>query len=142
MKSIFFFLISFLLISCKTNSKLIGEYQAKLSDSSYYNFNFAKKQYTHKWPNGKLSKGKFKILDLASDKKLLVCNELIYKKVNGLIKEANENGDSINLGTYSGYQKFGQTIFEITSTEKTLHYRKTTANKLQITDSEGILIKK
>ena len=142
MKNIFLFLITFLVISCKTNSKLMGEYQANLSDSTNYTFNFANKQYTHKWPNGTFSKGKFKILDLSSEKKLLVCNELIYKRANGVIREANISGDSINVGTYFAYQKFGKTVFEITSTEKTLLYRKTYADKLQKTDSEGILVKR
>lgn len=141
MKNIIIILISFLVISCKTTSKLIGEYQANLSDSTHYAFNFANKQYTHKWPNGTFSKGKFKVLDLSSEKKLLVCDELIFKRANGLIKEANVTGDSIYVGTYFGHQNFGQTVFEITKTEKTLLYRKSYANKLQKTDSEGILIK-
>lgn len=142
MKSITIFLISFLVISCKTNSKLVGEYRANLSDSIYYTFNFTNKQYMHKWTNGTFSKGKFKILDLSSKKKFLVCDELIYKRANGGIKETNVSGDSINVGTYFGYQKLGQTVFEITSTEKTLLYRKTYTDKLEKTDCEGILVKK
>ena len=141
MKSIIFILISFLIISCRTNSKLIGEYQANLSDSTHYIFNLTNKQYTHKWPGGKLSKGKFKVLNLSSEKKLLVCNELVLKRGGGLIKEANGSGDSITIGAYMGYKNFGATVFEITSTEKTLKYRKTYVNELQKTESEGTLIK-
>lgn len=141
MKSIIFILISFLLISCRTNSKLTGEYQANLPDSTNYTFNLSAKQYTHKWPGGTFSKGKFKILDLSSEKKLLVCNELVLKRANGVIKEANGSGDSINIGTYTGYKNFGGTVFEITSKEKTLRYRKTYANELQKTESEGIMVK-
>ncbi|RKR11237.1 hypothetical protein C8C83_2941 [Flavobacterium sp. 90] len=141
MKSIIFILISFLIISCRTNSKLRGEYQANLSDSTNYTFNLSAKQYTHKWPSGKFSKGKFKILDLSSKKKLLVCNEFVLIRVNGIIKEASGSGDSINIGTYSGYKNFGATVFEITSKEKTLQYRKTYANDLKKTESEGVMLK-
>lgn len=141
MKSIIFILISFLIISCRSNSKLTGDYKANLSDSTHYTFNLDNKQYTHKWPNGKFSKGKFKILDLSLEKKLLVCNELILKRAGGLIKEATNSADSITIGAYIGYKNFGATVFEITSKEKTLLYRKTYANELQKTESEGTLIK-
>ena len=141
MKSIILILTIFLVISCSSNSKLTGEYQANLSDSTHYTFNLGNKQFTHKWQSGVFSKGKFKILDLSSEKKLLVCNELIIKRGGGLIREKNSLGDSITIGTYTGYKNLGTTVFEITSKEKTLLYRKTYANALQKTESEGILIK-
>lgn len=141
MKSIMILMICFLILSCKSNSKLIGEYQANISDSTHYTFNFATKKYTHKWPNGTFSKGNFKILDLSSEKKLLVCNEVVLKRGGGLVKEASSSGDSITIGAYMGYKNFGATVFEIGSKENPLLYRKTFANELQKTESEGILIK-
>ena len=141
MKRIIFILISFFIISCKTTSKLRGEYQANLSDSTHYLFNLANKKYIHKWSNGQLSKGKFKILNLSSEKKLFVCNELIFKRRGGLVKEATSSGDSITIGAYTGYENLDATVFEITSKEKNLLYRKTYINELQKTESEGILVK-
>lgn len=142
MKNIIIFLISFLVISCKTNSKLIGEYQTNSSDSTYYNFNMNDKKYTQKLENGSFAKGKFKILVLSSEKTLLVCNDMILKRTDGLIREKNNAGDSVVVGTYDGYQNLGSTVFEITSKEEILEYRKTHANELQKTESKGILIKR
>lgn len=142
MKNILFLLISLLVISCKTNSKPVGEYQINLSDSTYYTFNLANKKYTKKLSSGSIAKGKFKILDLSSEKKLFVCNEMILRRANGLIKETNSSGDSITIGTYSGFKNLGATVFEITSKNDILFYRKTHVNYLQDTESEGILIKK
>ncbi|MDI9312557.1 MAG: hypothetical protein QM535_20265 [Limnohabitans sp.] len=140
MKIITFILFSFLLLNCKSNSKLIGKYQANLTDSTNYTFNLSNKKYTHKFHSGTVGKGKFKIIVLSSEKTLLVCNELVFKKGGGLIKETNSEGDSITVGTFNGYKNFGNTVFEITSKKDSLLFRKTYANKLQKTESEGILI--
>ena len=142
MKIFTYILISFLLISCKTNSKLTGKYQANLSDSTNYIFNMTNKQFTHKLSSGTLAKGKFKTLVLSSEKKLLVCNDIVFKRSGELIKEKNSTGDSITIGTFSGYKNFGATVFEITTKKDSLLIRKTYANKLQKTESKGILIKK
>ena len=142
MKIFTYTLILFLLISCKTNSKLTGKYQANLSDSTNYIFNFTNKQFTHKLQSGNLAKGKFKTLVLSSEKTLLVCNNVIFKRSGGLIKETNSTGDSITIGTFIGYKNFGATVFEITSKKDSLSFRKTYANELQKTESEGTLIKK
>lgn len=140
MKSIIILLISFLLISCKSNSKLIGEYKANLSDSTVYYFNLSKEQYIHKKKSGGFSKGKFKTLYLNSEKILIVCNDMTWKRTDGFIKEKNNSADSIVVGVWDGFKNLGSTVFEITSKEKTLLYRKTYTNELQKTDSEGILV--
>ncbi|MNL33569.1 hypothetical protein D3C87_1554880 [compost metagenome] len=141
MKNIIILLISILVISCKSNPILTGEYQATLPDSTNYTFNLSKKQFTHKWKNGKISKGRFRTLIFSSEKSQLVCNEMILKKTDGFITETNASDDSIVMGVYDGYQRLGQTVFEITSKGKTLLYRKTYSNQLQKTESEGVLIK-
>lgn len=141
MKNTFFLLISFLVISCKTNSKLVGEYQINLSDSTYYTFNLANKKYIKKLSSGSFAKGKFRILDLSSEKKLFVCNEIILRRANGLMKETNSSGDSITIGTFSAFKNLGATVFEITLKKDTLLFRRTHVNQLHETENEGILIK-
>ena len=140
MKSIIIFLISFLVISCKTNSKLIGEYQTNSSDSIHYNFNMNNKMYTHKLGNGSFAKGKFKIIVLSSEKTLLICNDMILKKTDGLIGMKNNDRDSVVVGNFDGYKNLGSTVFELTSKGEILNYRKTYTNELQKTESGGVLI--
>lgn len=141
MKSIIILLISFLVISCKSNSKLIGEYQTNSSGNTEYIFNLSNKQYTQKLGNRGYAKGKFKILVLSSEKTLLVCNDMILKKIDGFIKEKENASDSISIFNLNGYKNLGSTVFEITSKEETLTYRKTYTNDLKKTESEGALIK-
>ncbi|MBE8724005.1 hypothetical protein C4F50_03520 [Flavobacterium sp. KB82] len=92
--------------------------------------------------SGTIGKGKFKTFVLSSEKILIVCNDIIWKKNSGDIKEMNKTGDSIVVGVFDGYKNLGSTIFEITLKEKILSFRKTYVNQLQQTESEGTLIKK
>lgn len=98
--------------------------------------------YSKKMLSGTIGKGKFKTFVLSSEKILIVCNNIIWKKNSGDIKGMNKTGDSVVVGVFDGYKNLGSTIFEVTSKEKKLLFRKTYVNQLQLTESEGTLIKK
>lgn len=142
MKNLTLVLISFFVISCKSNSKLIGEYLTNSANGTEYIFNFKNKQYTKRLPSGSFAKGKFEILTLSSEKTLLVCNDKIWKRTDDFSNEQDKAGDSIVDKFFNGYKNLGETVFEITSKEANLLYRKTYTNDLQKTESEGILIKR
>lgn len=142
MKNLTLILISFLVISCQSNSKIIGEYLTNSADSTEYIFNFKNKQYTKRLRSGSFAKGKFELLALSSEKTLLVCNDVIWKRTNDFYNEQDKDGDSIVDKFFYGYKNLGATVFEITSKDATLRYRKTYSNDLQKTESEGVLIKR
>ena len=137
------FLVSLFLLllitSCKTSSNLTGEY---VTNNIQYTFNMNNHSYIQKYNNGKFSKGKFKTIMLNSEKTLIVCNDMVFKRTDGILKEMNNCRDSIAIGVFDGYKNAGATIFEITLKDGNLLFRKTYANLLQETDGEGFLIKK
>lgn len=132
-----------ILISCKSESILTGrKYQTDSVNESIYTFDMKSHNYSKKMVSGTIGKGKFKTFVLSSEKILIVCNDMIWKKTSGDIKEMNKTGDSVVVGVFDGYKNLGSTIFEITLKEKKLSFRKTYVNQLQQTESEGTLIKK
>lgn len=132
-----------ILISCKSESILTGrKYQTDSVNENIFTFDMKSHKYSEKMASGSIGKGKFKTFVLSSEKILIVCNNMIWKKNSGYIKEMNKTGDSVVVGVFDGYKNLGSTIFEITLKEKKLSFRKTYANQLQLTESEGTLIKK
>ncbi|MNE39125.1 hypothetical protein D3C80_1330590 [compost metagenome] len=79
---------------------------------------------------------------LSPEKTLIVCSDIIWKKTSDDIEEMNNTSDSLVAAVFNRYKNLGSTIFEITSKEKKLSFRKTYTNQLQQTESEGALIKK
>ncbi|MCM0666553.1 hypothetical protein [Flavobacterium tyrosinilyticum] len=132
-----------ILISCKSESILTGrKYQTDSVNEGIYTFDMKSHNYSEKRVSGTIGKGKFKTFVLSPEKTLIVCNDINWGKTSGDIKEMNKTGDSVVAGVFDGYKNLGSTIFEITSKEKKLSFRKTYTNQLQQTESEGALIKK
>lgn len=98
--------------------------------------------YSKKMLSGTIGKGKFKTFVLSSEKTLIVCNDIILRKTSDDIEEMNDTGDSLVANLFNRFKNLGSTVFEITSKEKKLSFRKTYVNQLQQTESEGTLIKK
>ncbi|URM35226.1 hypothetical protein [Flavobacterium anhuiense] len=98
--------------------------------------------YSKKMASGTIAKGKFKTFVLSSEKTLIVCNDIILRKTSDDIEEMNDTGDSLVANLFNRFKNLGSTVFEITSKEKKLSFRKTYVNQLQQTESEGTLIKK
>jgi hypothetical protein len=135
--------LCFEIISCKPTSNLKGNYQTVSTDSLVYNFDMKNHKYQVKVNNKVKKKGKFKIVDLSSEKTLLICNEIIMKRTGGFIKELDKSGDSIVIGVYDGYKNLGPILFEITKDiNQNLSFRKTYVNELEETELEGKLIPK
>ncbi|WP_428228942.1 hypothetical protein [Flavobacterium sp.] len=142
-KYILLLLLSILINSCKSESILTGrKYQTDSINENIYTFDMKSHNYSKKMVSGTIGKGKFKTFVLSSEKILIVCNDIIWKKTDTDIKEMDKTGDSVVVGVFDGYKNLGSTIFEITSKEKKLLFRKTYVNQLQQTESEGALIKK
>lgn len=136
-------LLSILINSCKSESILIGrKYQTDSVNESIYTFDMKSHNYSKKMNSGTIEKGKFKTFVLSSEKILIVCNDIIWRKTGSDIKEMDKTGDSVVVGMLDGYKNLRSTIFEITSKEKKISFRKTYVNQLQQTESEGTLIKK
>ena len=107
-----------------------------------YEFDTNNNSYTYKNFNGTKREGKFKIVHLNKEKALLICNDLVFKKNRYPIKELNQQGDSVYIGSYSAIRNLGATIFEINSYDKkNITFRKTHANDLENLEEEGILIR-
>ncbi|MNK98922.1 hypothetical protein D3C87_1193010 [compost metagenome] len=132
-----------ILISCKSESILTGrKYQTYSLNKSTYTFDMKRHSYSKQMGNGTLEKGKFKTFVLSPEKTLIVCSDIIWKKTSDDIEEMNNTSDSLVAAVFNRYKNLGSTIFEITSKEKKLSFRKTYTNQLQQTESEGALIKK
>jgi len=140
-KTILLLLFVILIISCKSEAIMTGKYKTDSINESVYTFDMNKHNYSIELSNGTIAKGKFKTFILSSEKTLIVFNDIILKRTGGDVKEANKAGDSIVIGVLDGYKNVGSTVFEITSKEEILSFRKTYVNQLQQTESEGTLIK-
>lgn len=141
-KAILLLLLSILINSCKSEAIMNGKYQTDSVNEGVYTFDMNNHNYSKELKNGTIAKGKFKTFVLSSEKVLIVFNDIILKRTSGDVKEANKVGDSIVIGVFDGYKNLGSTIFEITSKEKKILFRKTYVNQLEKTESEGTLIKK
>ncbi|KAF2329132.1 hypothetical protein [Flavobacterium nitrogenifigens] len=136
-------LILLILISCKSESILTGrKYQTNSVNEGIYTFDMKSHNYSEKKVSGTIAKGKFKTFVLSSEKTLIVCNDMILRKTSDDIEEMNNIGDSLVAAVFNRYKNLGSTVFEITSKEKKLSFRKTYVNQLQQTESEGTLIEK
>ncbi len=132
-----------ILISCKSESILNArKYQTDCVNESIYTFDMKSHNYSKKMLSGTIGKGKFKTFVLSSEKTLIVCNDIILRKTSDDIEEMNDTGDSLVANLFNRFKNLGSTVFEITSKEKKLSFRKTYVNQLQHTESEGTLIKK
>lgn len=142
-KYILFLLLIILINSCKSEAIMAnGQYQINYVSENVYTFDMNTHSYSIKTGNGSLAKGKFKVFVLSSEKILIVFNDIILKKTSSDIREIDKTGDSIVSYVFDGYKNAGSTIFEITSKQNILSFRKTYVNQLQKTESEGTLIKK
>jgi len=142
-KYILLLLLSILMNSCKSESILTArKYQTDFVNEGIYTFDMKSHNYSEKRVSGTIGKGKFKTFVLSSEKTLIVCNDIILRKTSDDIEEMNDTGDSLVANLFNRFKNLGSTVFEITSKEKKLSFRKTYANQLQQTESEGILIKK
>lgn len=137
------FLLLLILNSCKSEAIMAsGQYQINSVNEGEYTFDMNTCSYSIKTGNKSLAKGKFKVFVLSSEKILIVFNDIILKKTSGDVREMDKSGDSIVSHVFDGYKNVGSTIFEITSKQNILSFRKTYVNQLQKTESEGTLIKK
>ena len=135
--------LCFEIISCKSSAHLKGNYQTVYKDSLVYNFDMKRHKYQVEVNNKVKRNGKFKIVELSSEKTLLICNEMLIKRAGNFIKELNKSGDSTVVGVYDGYKNSGPLLFEITKDmNENLSFRKTYLNELTETEMEGKLILK
>jgi hypothetical protein len=131
------------IISCKSSTNLKGNYQTISTDSLVYNFDMKHHKYQVEVNNIVKRNGKFKIVELSTEKTLLICNEIKFERAGGFIKELDKNGDSTVTGVYHGYKILGAVLFEITKDiNENLSFRKTYVNELKETEMEGKLIPK
>jgi len=136
-------LVVFILVnSCKSEAFKIGKYQTDSVNGDDFTFDMYRHTYSKKNSSGSIAKGRFKTFILSPEKTLIICNDMILKRTSGDIKEANSVDDSVVKGVLDGFKNLGSTVFEITSKNEILLFRKTYVNQLQKTESEGILIKK
>lgn len=141
-KPILLLIFSILVFGCKSESNMTGKYQTDSVNGNEFTFDMYRYTYSEKMSSGSVIKGRFKIFILSSKKKLIICNDMIMKRTSGDIKESSNVGDSTVVGVWDGYKNLGSTVFEVTSKNETLLFRKTYVNQLQKTESEGVLIKK
>ncbi|MFC4738961.1 hypothetical protein ACFO3U_03040 [Flavobacterium ponti] len=142
MRKIFLLLICTIVISCKSSFIEKGKYKINSANGSIYEFDTDNNSYTYKNLNGTKREGKFKIVHLNKEKVLLICNDLVFKKNRYPIKELNQQGDSLYIGSYSAIKNLGATIFEINICNKEkITFRKTNTNDLENSNEKGILIR-
>ncbi len=138
---ILLFFICFEIVGCKSTLNFRGNYSTVSSDSLVYNFNMNNQKYTLEINNKVKRNGKFKIIELSSEKTFLICDEIMIKKTSGFEKALDISGDSIVIGVYDGYKNSGALLFEITKDNNNLLFRKTYLNELKTTEIIGKLVK-
>lgn len=93
-----------------------------------YLLNFNDNQYSKKLNSGNYAKGKFKIIEINTTKKIILLDNRIFK--------SKHNPEKFEV------EDLGKTRFEITEKNKdTLIFRETNSNKTEKIISEGIFVK-